>query len=104
MEIGDCITHVDGIPVSELKSFLVIRGPVNSKVALRIRRGIPGSRELAEKLVELKQDSTSEANENDLGLLSVSSGEANIIERIIIFERKLASRPPPKCQDSKKEN
>lgn len=52
IQIGDCITHVDGVSVFDLKSFSVIRGPIGSDVALRIKRGLPGSADVAAKVLE----------------------------------------------------
>ena len=52
IQIGDCITHVDGISVVDLKSFSFIRGPIGSDVALRIKRGLPGSADVAAKILD----------------------------------------------------
>lgn len=85
---GDFITHVDGISVSTLKSFFVIRGPVGSSVALRIKRGFPGSEDLVSQILEKgavdvppnchppSSESTSEESEDPME------------EMILVVERK----------------
>lgn len=90
IQTGDCITHVDGIEVSSLKSFFVIRGPIGSSVALRIKRGIPGSAELvaqilekgtADELPEVKPDAAS-------SVIAAESTDTTVEEMILVLERK----------------
>jgi hypothetical protein len=49
------------------------------------------SRELSENIIELKQASTSEATFHDIARIAVLSGDAEIIESIIILEQMLPS-------------
>ncbi|EKX32453.1 hypothetical protein GUITHDRAFT_121383 [Guillardia theta CCMP2712] len=50
MKMGDCIQEVDGLPVKEAQSVQIIRGPVGSKVTLKVVRG------LKQALVEVEKD------------------------------------------------
>ena len=50
MKVGDCIQEVDGLPVKEAQSVQIIRGPVGSKVTLKVVRG------LKQALVEVEKD------------------------------------------------
>jgi hypothetical protein len=103
IQIGDCITHVDGIPVVDLKTFSVIRGPIGSDVALRVKRGLPGSADVAAKVLE-KGALEGQSEEPDVDKLrQVNAPDTNSVvdettvdEVTLILERK-AIRPQPQA-------
>ena len=105
IQIGDCITHVDGISVVDLKSFSVIRGPIGSYVALRIKRGISGSADVAAKVLEKGAlDGQSEKLHVDelrpvTAPDTTSVDESAVDEVTLILERK-AIRPQPQVADT----
>ncbi len=105
IQIGDCITHVDGISVVDLKSFSVIRGPIGSDVALRIKRGLPGSADVAAKVLEKGAlDGQSERSHMDSASPVItpdntSVDESAVDEVTLILERKVI-RPQPQAPDA----
>ncbi len=105
IQIGDCITHVDGISVADLKSFSVIRGPIGSDVALRIKRGLPGSADVAAKFLEKGAlDGQNEGTHMDKLRPdtvpdTTSIDESAVDEVTLILERK-AIPPQPQVADT----
>ncbi len=87
IQVGDCITYVDGISVSDLKSFFVIRGPIGSNVALRIKRGVAGSIELAEKLEKGSVPVTPDAAYSEVSGTEADSDDS-VEEITLVLERK----------------
>ena len=102
IQIGDCITHVDGIPVSALKSIAVIRGPIGSSVALRLQRGIPGSRELAAVVAEEGASSQIATDPSSDLPEEVTHSEDSVEEVILVLERKAFLPANPAKPDDKK--
>ncbi len=105
VQTGDCITHVDGIPVSSLKSFFVIRGPIGSSVALRIKRGIPGNADLVTQILEKGAvDALPEVE--SAGTTSGAAAEStdgSVEEMILVLQRK-GMRPLNQTNLEKKGN
>ena len=87
IKVGDCITYVDGVSVSDLKSFFVIRGPIGSNVALRIKRGVPGCIELAKKLENGSEPVTTDVSGSEVSGQEADSDDS-VDEITMILERK----------------
>jgi hypothetical protein len=90
VQTGDCITHIDGIPVSSLKSFSVILGPIGSSVALCIKRGIPGN---ADRVSQILEKGTVDAlpEVKSAGTISGAAAEStdgSVEEMILVLQRK----------------
>eukprot|EP00960_Hanusia_phi_P039848 754086-Hanusia_phi.AAC.1 len=77
MQVGDSIQQVDGLPVQEAQSVQIIRGPIGSKVTLKVVRG------LKQALVEVEKDKElQERRRKQLESLNDDTKEAPRFEEI----------------------